>query len=421
VRARLLHRSAAACRARVRGSAGAHSFACLGCAQAPRTGALAARRCNAHAAAACNSHRRGCALDARLRRAPRLRAQLRGRLAARPRGGAPARRGSARSCVQLQRASAHGRAFLEPLPPQIIANEQGNRTTPSYVAFTDTDRCAPPRRAPACCVAARGVPRLTRRGARTPPLQPGGRRGQEPGCAEPQEHRVRRQAPHRPPLRRRRGAGGHAALALPGGGRARRQAQHGGAVQGRDQEVCAGGDFVHGAGQDEGGCRGVPGPRMQERCGDCARLLQRQPAAGNKGRGRHQRPQRAAHHQRAHRGGHRVRAGPQGDGRQARAQRAHLRPGRRHLRRVAAHHRGGHLRGQGYRGRHPPGRRGCVREACCGTGGNAPAACNAALRADAAHACSRRPGQPHGDALRAGTAAVTAPVRGAARVSSASR
>jgi molecular chaperone DnaK (HSP70) len=26
---------------------------------------------------------------------------------------------------------------------QIIANEQGNRTTPSYVAFTDTDRCVP--------------------------------------------------------------------------------------------------------------------------------------------------------------------------------------------------------------------------------------------------------------------------------------
>merc|ERR1712224_307652 len=65
-------------------------------------------------------------------------------------------------------------------------------------------------------------------------------------------------------------------------------------------------------------------------------------------------------HQRAHGGGHRVR--PRQEVQHGgRAQRRHLRPRGRDLRRLPADHRGGHLRGQGHRRRHPP-RRGGLRQ-----------------------------------------------------------
>ena len=66
-------------------------------------------------------------------------------------------------------------------------------------------------------------------------------------------------------------------------------------------------------------------------------------------------PQGAARHQRADGGRDRVRPRQAGQGRE---ERARLRPGRRHVRRDAALDRRGRLRGQGDRGRHAPGRRG---------------------------------------------------------------
>jgi hypothetical protein len=96
-------------------------------------------------------------------------AQLRGRVAARPSRGTrshsragqeralqqpsrapacflqPARENASQRNSSLQRLCSRRAcaAALRPAVRQIIANEQGNRTTPSYVAFTDTDRCAP--------------------------------------------------------------------------------------------------------------------------------------------------------------------------------------------------------------------------------------------------------------------------------------
>ena len=85
------------------------------------------------------------------------------------------------------------------------------------------------------------------------------------------------------------------------------------------------------------------------------RLLQRLSAPGDEGRRHHLRPERAAHHQRADGGGDRVR--PRQEGRR-RAQRAHLRPRRRHVRRVDPHDRGRHLQGEVDGWRHASRRRG---------------------------------------------------------------
>ncbi len=64
------------------------------------------------------------------------------------------------------------------------------------------------------------------------------------------------------------------------------------------------------------------------------RVLQRRPAPGDQGRRHHLGPQRDAHHQRADGGGDRVRPRQE----VGREEHPRLRPRRRHLRRVAPHH-----------------------------------------------------------------------------------
>ncbi|CAO2609099.1 Heat shock 70 kDa protein 1-like [Lemmus lemmus] len=138
------------------------------------------------------------------------------------------------------------------------------------------------------------------------------------------------------------------------------QAQGAGELQGREPGLLPRGDLVDGADEDEGDRRGVPGPPGDQRGDHGARLLQRLAAAGHQGRGSDRGSERAAHHQRAHGGRHRLRAGPVGQGR---AQRAHLRPRGRHVRRVHPDDRERHLRGEGHGGRPKPGRRGLRRPA----------------------------------------------------------
>ena len=53
----------------------------------------------------------------------------------------------------------------------------------------------------------------------------------------------------------------------------------------------------------EGGRRGLSGPARHRGCHHCSRLLHRRPASGHQGRRQDRRSGRAAHHQRAHRRG----------------------------------------------------------------------------------------------------------------------
>ena len=69
-------------------------------------------------------------------------------------------------------------AVLEGGDAKVIVNPEGNRTTPSVVAYLDDGEVA------------------------------GGAAGQAPGGHQPEEHPVRHQAAHRPTLRRRGGPAG---------------------------------------------------------------------------------------------------------------------------------------------------------------------------------------------------------------------
>ena len=79
---------------------------------------------------------------------------------------------------------------------------------------------------------------------------PRGRRGQEPGGHEPDQHGLRRQAPHRPQVRGPHRAGGHEAVALQGHQGRGEQAHDRGGLQGRAQAVRRRGDLRHGAAEE---------------------------------------------------------------------------------------------------------------------------------------------------------------------------
>jgi len=108
-------------------------------------------------------------------------------------------------CVRLARAQRADEPSDAPLrAPQ----DQGNRTTPSYVAFTESERLIGDS---AKCVPV-SLCLLEDARALADSLCP----PQEPGRDEPEADRLRRQAPHRPPFRRRRGQEGHGSLAVHG-------------------------------------------------------------------------------------------------------------------------------------------------------------------------------------------------------------
>ena len=82
------------------------------------------------------------------------------------------------------------------------------------------------------------------------------------GGDEPGQHGVRCEASDWSAFRRRDGPVRHEAVAVQRSQR-RRQAQDPCGVQERDQDLLPGGDLVHGPGQDEGNCRGLPRQGMQ--------------------------------------------------------------------------------------------------------------------------------------------------------------
>ena len=127
-------------------------------------------------------------------------------------------------------------------------------------------------------------------------------------------------------------------------------------VQGK--KMAPAGDLGARADEDEEDRRGLP-----RRAGDRgrhhgARLLQRLAAPGHQGCRAHRGPERQAHHQRAHRGGAGLRPGQAG----RRPQDRRLRPRRRHLRhldhRDRRSRRRAPVRGALDQRRHVPGRRG---------------------------------------------------------------
>ena len=163
---------------------------------------------------------------------------------------------------------------------EIIANDQGNRTTPSYVAFTETERLI-------------------------------GDAAKSQAAMNADQHRLRRQAVNRPQVFAMPACQSdmkHWPFTItPGDAAARRSSRW--STRARRSTFKAEEISSMVLTKMRESRRGVSGERGQERRRDRAGLLQRQPAPGHQGRGGHCRPQRAAHHQRAHRGRHRLRLG----------------------------------------------------------------------------------------------------------------
>ena len=112
----------------------------------------------------------------------------------------------------------------------------------------------------------------------------------------------------------------------------------------RRQELHRAGDQRPHPDEAEARRRGLPRRGHHRRGDHRTRLLQRRPASGHQGRRPDRGPERAAHRQRAHCRGAGLRPGQGREG----TDHPGLRPGRRHLRRLAARDRRGRRRGPGH-------------------------------------------------------------------------
>ena len=217
--------------------------------------------------------------------------------------------GTTNSCV----------AFMDGSDPRVIENAEGARTTPSMVAFTDSDE--------------RLVGQPAKRQAVTNPESTLfaikrliGRRHDDPSA---------RRFAELMPYRVVSGDNGDAWVE----------------VEGRKYSPSQVSSFT--AAQAQGGRRGVP-RRYRHPGGDHGSgVLQRRAAPGDQGRRADRGPRGPAHHQRADRGRARLRAG-QEEQRHGRG----LRPWRRHLRHFHPGDRRRRVRGQVDQRRHLPWRRG---------------------------------------------------------------
>ena len=158
---------------------------------------------------------------------------------------------------------------------EIIANDQGNRTTPSFVAFTETERMIGD--------AAKNQAAMNPKNTVFDAKRLIGRKFTDSSTQSDLKHF---------PFK---------VIAKEG------DRVHPGRVQGRDQGLLPRGDLVDGPHQDEGDRGGLPRQGRPERGRHRPGLLQRLAARVDQGRGLDHEPQRPPYHQRADRGRDRVR------------------------------------------------------------------------------------------------------------------